>query len=285
MITRVNERTHTPHGPLSEALGRAVPFVGGLTEHAVVAYWPGLDSYTLDDEQATWTAKQWAEHLEDPLLEHPFAASPQDDRRAIFHLDARLHPDDRELSRAEWTEAAHRLARAADIETPGDTNGCHWIAVQGKPGRLDLIANLIRLDGTWQRQPADLLRRLSDEARLIEEDLRLTPPRTATPQQGSIQKAPTASTQFARVLAQFANEQDGPLATVRGLVEHTAHRIAHQPGAASADTAHRLELIAHRLYGIQQDLQAAATRLNAPPPPRTAVPAPPAVQAATRQPR
>ncbi|MGY4957925.1 hypothetical protein [Streptomyces nigrescens] len=175
MITRINERTHTPHDPLSEALGYAVPIVGGLTEHAVVAYWPGLDSYILDDEQATWTAKQWAEHLEDPLLEHPFAASPQGDRRAIFHLDARLHPDDRELSRAEWAEAAHRLARAAGIETPGDTNDCHWIAVQGKHGRLDLIANLIHLDGTWQGQPADLLRRLSDEARAIEEDLRLTP--------------------------------------------------------------------------------------------------------------
>ncbi|GAA2312756.1 hypothetical protein Scani_78460 [Streptomyces caniferus] len=285
MIPRINERTHTPHDPLSEALGYAVPFVGGLTEHAVVAYWPGLDSYILDDEQATWTAKQWAEHLEDPLLEHPFAASPQDDRRAIFHLDARLHPDDRELSRAEWAEAAHRLARAAGIETPGDSNDCHWIAVQGKHGRLDLIANLIRLDGTWQRQPADLLRRLCDEARAIEEDLRLTPPRTASRQRGSSQEAPTSSTQFARVLAQLANEQDGPLVAVRGLVEHTAHRFADQAGAASADTAHRLELIAHRLYGIQQDLQATATSLNAPPQPRTAVPAPPTVKAVTRQPR
>ncbi|BDH15435.1 relaxase/mobilization nuclease [Streptomyces hygroscopicus] len=284
MIPRINERTHTPHDPLSEALGYAVPFVGGLTEHAVVAYWPGLDSYTLDDEQATWTAKQWAEHLEDPLLEYPFAASPQGDRRAIFHLDVRLHPDDRELSRAEWAEAAHRLARVAGIETPGDSNDCHWIAVQGKHGRLDLIANLIRLDGTWLRQPTDLLRRLSDEARLIEADLRLIPPRVTSQQQGNAQEAPTASSQFGRVLAPLANEQDGLLVAVRGLVEQTAHRIAHQSGAAGADTAHRLELIAHRLYGIQQDLQAVATHLNAPPP-RTAIPAPPAIQAATRQPR
>ncbi|MFC5253041.1 relaxase/mobilization nuclease [Streptomyces nigrescens] len=284
MITRVNEPTHTPHDPLSEALGYAVPIAGGLTEHAVVAYWPGLDSYLLDDEQATWTAKQWAEHLEDPLLEHPSAASPQDDRRAIFHLDARLHPDDRELSRAEWAEAAHRLARAAGIETPGDTNDCHWIAVQGKHGRLDLIANLIRLDGTWQRQPTDLLRRLSDEARLIEADLRLIPPRATSQRQGSAQETPTASSQFGRVLAPLAHEQDGLLVAVRGLVEQTAHRIAHQSGAAGADTAHRLELIAHRLYGIQQDLQAVATHLNTPPP-RTAIPAPPAIQAATRQPR
>jgi hypothetical protein len=198
MIPRVNERTHTPNEPISEALGRAVPYEGGLTEHAVVAYWPGLDSYTLDEEQATWTALQWTEHLEDPLLENPFAASPLGDRRAIFHLDARLHPDDRDLSRAEWAEIAYRLARATGIETPGDTQGCHWIAIQGRPGRLDLVANLIRLDGTWQGQPPRLPRRLADEARLIEEDLRLTPVPAASPRQGRAQAVPTASTQLAR---------------------------------------------------------------------------------------
>ncbi|MFJ4918441.1 relaxase/mobilization nuclease [Streptomyces sp. NPDC088725] len=280
MIPRVNERTHAPRDPLSEALGRAVPFEGGLPEHAVVAYWPGLDSYTLDDEQATWTATQWAEHLEGPLLEHPFTTGPQGGRRAIFHLDARLHPDDRDLSAAEWAEAAHRLARAAGIETPGDKNGCHWIAVQGKPGRLDVIANLVRLDGAWQRQPADLLRRLSDEARRVEEDLRLTPVPTASHQQVRAPGVPTASTQFATVLAQLADEQVGPLASVRA-----AHRITHQPGAAGPDTAHRLELIARRLYGIQQDLLTTATRLNSPSHPRTALSAPPTAKAARRQPR
>ncbi|MEU7162325.1 hypothetical protein [Streptomyces chrestomyceticus] len=185
MISRVNERTHTPFDPLSEALGRAVPIEGGLAEQAVVAYWPGLDSYLLDDEQATWTATQWAEHLEDPLLEHPFAASPHGDRRAIFHLEARLHPDDGDLSDAEWAEAAHRLARAAGIETPGDQSGCHWIAVHGKPERLDVIANLIRLDGAWQRRPADLMRRLADETRRIEADLRL-PPFGPPPRSGAV---------------------------------------------------------------------------------------------------
>ncbi|WP_031190022.1 MULTISPECIES: hypothetical protein [Streptomyces] len=283
MIPRINERNHTPFDPLSEALGHAVPIEGGLTEHAVVAYWPGLDSYTLDDEQATWTATQWAEHLEDPLLEHPFAASPNGDRRAIFHLDARLHPDDRDLPGAEWAEAAHRLARAAGIETPGDHNGCHWIAVHGKPGRLDVIANLVRLDGTWQRQPANLTRRLSEEARRIEADLHLTPAPSASSQRGSTRAVPSPSVQFAAVLAQLADEQDGALATVRGLVEHTAHRLADQPGAASAETAHRLELIARRLYGIQHDLHTTATRLNGPPRPHTTVPRPPTATAATRR--
>ncbi|OKI09419.1 relaxase/mobilization nuclease [Streptomyces sp. CB02923] len=283
MIPRINERTHNPFDPLSEALGHAVPIEGGLTEHAVVAYWPGLDSYTLDDEQATWTSTQWAEHLEDPLLEHPFAASPHGDRRAIFHLHARLHPNDGDLRGAEWAEAAHRLARAAGIETPGDRSGCHWIAVHGKPGRLDVIANLIRLDGTWQRRPVDQMRRLSEEARRIEADLHLTPAPAVAPQRGSQRAVPSASVQFAAVLAQLADEQGGPLATVRGLVEHTAHRLADQPGAAGSETAHGVELIARRLYGIQHDLHTTATRLAPPTRSHTAVPTPPAAAAAARR--
>ncbi|MCC2276227.1 relaxase/mobilization nuclease [Streptomyces sp. ET3-23] len=277
MIPRVNARTDTPHDPLSEALGRDVPIEGGLPEHAVVAYWPGLDSYTLDDEQTTWTATQWAEHLEDPLLENPLVTSPRRDRRAIFHLDVRLHPDDRDLACAEWAEAAHRFARAASIEMPGDTGGCHWIAVQGKPGRLDMIANLIRLDGSWQQQPADLGQRLAHEARRIEQDLHLIAP---APQ---VRSVPTASVQLAEVLAQLADEHCGPLAAVRGLVEHTAHRIARQPGGASPGTAHRLELIAYRLHGVQQDLDATAAHLTTTPRPHAVAPALPAARATARR--
>ncbi|MFJ6752165.1 relaxase/mobilization nuclease [Streptomyces sp. NPDC091266] len=293
MIVQVNERTNDPFDTLSEVLGRPVPLHGGLpendrgglSENDVVAYWPALGSYTQDDEQETWTAAQWAQHLEDPLSDAPYATSPQGDRRAIFHLDVRLHPRDRDLAGAEWAEAAQRLARAAGIEIPGDSNYCHWVAVHAKPIRLDLIANLIRLDGAWQSQPADLLRRLSDEARLIEEDLRLTPAPTTSHQQTRAQAPPTAATQFATVLAQLADEQSGPLAAVRGLVEHTAHRIARQPDAAGPATAHRLEHIARRLYGIEQDLQTTATHLNTPPRPRTPVPPPPAARAIARQPR
>ena len=277
MIPRVNERTNLPYDPLGEALGRSVPIEGGLPEDAVVAYWPGLDSYVPRDELAAWTATQWAEHLGNPRLEHPFIASPKNDRRAIVHLHVRLHPDDRDLSGAEWAEAAHRLARAAGIETPGDKTGCHWIAVQGKPGRLDLIANLIRLDGSWQQQPADHLRRLSDEARRIEEDLRLTPVPVPSGQRADAPAAPTASTQFATVLAQIADKQSGTLTAVRGLLNDTAHQISWLPaGAAPPGMAARLELIARCLGGIQLDLGIEAKRLSAPARPRVA--APPAAQ-------
>lgn len=66
------------------------------------------------------------------------------------------------------------------------------------------------------------------------------------------------------VLTQLADEQAGPLATVRGLVEHSAYRIARQPGAAGTDTADRLELIARRLHAIQQDLDTTAAHLAQP---------------------
>ncbi|MEU1187004.1 relaxase/mobilization nuclease [Streptomyces sp. NPDC005859] len=274
MIPRLHERTHRPHDPLEEALGRPVSPNEGLTEHTIVAHWPGLDYFTLDDEQRIWTSVQWAEHLEDPYLEHPCAASPDDDRRAILHLDVRLHPDDRELTGPEWAKVAQRLARAAGIEIPGKEHGCRWIAVQAQPGRLDLIANLIHLDGAWQAPSADKLRRLAQEARRIEQDLHLIRVRSDPPSRPAVRAALTASAQLATILTQLADEQAGPLAAVRGLVEHTSHRIARQPGAASTDAAHRLELIARRLHAIQQDLDTTANRLVQP----RAVPAPDAVR-------
>lgn len=262
MICRVHQRSHAPRFRLAEALGRPVSPDEALTEHTVVAHWSGLDACTPDDEQTLWRSTQWAEHLEDPYLEHPFAVSPDNDRLAILHIDVRLHPDDRELTGPEWSETAHRLARVVGVEVPGEDGGCRWIAVQAQPGRLDLIANLIRLDGAWQPQPADLPQRLADEARRIEHDLRLTRVPVAPQQSATVRAAPTAAAQFAAVLTQLADEQDGPLAAVRALVEHTAHRIARQPGAERPGTAHRLEWIARRLYGIQQDLDATATTLR-----------------------
>ncbi|WP_432104133.1 hypothetical protein [Streptomyces sp. bgisy091] len=173
-------------------------------------------------------------------------------------MDVRLHPQDRDLTGPEWAEVAHRLARAAGIEIPGKEHGCRWVAVQAQPRRLDLIANLIHLDGAWHAPPTDSLRRLSDQARRIEQDLNLIPVRTG---RSTIPAVPTASAQLARFLTQLAEEQAGPLATVRGLIEHTAHRLESQPGPAGAEAPHGLELIARRLHAIQQDLDATAERL------------------------
>lgn len=290
MIIRIHERGIDPNEAVAEALGRPVSTQEGLTDHTVVAHWPGLDAYLLDDEERVWTSADWAEHLDDPLWQHPFAASPQDDRRAIWHASARLHPDDRDLTRAEWAEIAHRIARAAGIHHPGDDHGCRWIAVQAQPGRIDLLANLIRADGAWTPQ-RQLFKTLTVESRRIEAELGLIAPRTGPDPQQAVQQArfsgrstPQVDTidvtaQLARLLRQLADERTGPLSTVRGLVEHTAHRLDRLPGAHGPDSAHRLELIARRLYGIQQDLDAMAAALPANGRTSATAPTPPSTRA------
>lgn len=265
MIPRRHDLAHRPYDPLAAALGRPVSPQESLTEQTVVAHWPGLEEFTPSDQQRVWTSLQWAEHLEDPRLKHPFPASPPDGR-AIFHLNFRLAPTERELTTPEWAEVAHRFAGAAGIEIPGKDQGARWIAVQAQPGRLDLIANLVHLDGSWHAPSADILRRLSDEARLIEQNLDLASPiRIGSASRPAIRTAPTASTQLASILTQLADEQAGPLAAVRGLIEHAAHRVTRQPGAVGTDTAHRLELLARRLHAIQQDLDSTVAHLVQPP--------------------
>ncbi|MFF0509085.1 hypothetical protein ACFYUH_36620 [Streptomyces fimicarius] len=191
----------------------------------------------------------------------------------------RLAPHDRELARQEWAEMAHRLARAAGIEVPGKEQGARWIGVQAQPRRLDLIANLIHIDGTWHAPPGDITRRLADEARRIERDLHLAPPRSTPTSRPAARTAPRASAQLAAVLTQLADEHDGPLAAVRGLIEHTAHRTAHHPGAAG--TAHSLLLLARRVHAVQEDLHRAAAGLAQPP---VAVEPPAARRSAHRSP-
>lgn len=282
MIIRVNPRALNTSEPLAEALGRPVSSQEGLTDHTVVAHWSGLDYYTPFDEQQIWTPAEWAEHLDDPTREHPLAASPHSDRRAIWHADVRLAPDDRDLTGPEWSEIAHRIARTAGIQRPGDHQGCRWIAIQAQPGRLDLLANLIRPDDTWAEQSHRLLALVTAEGRRIEADLGLISPRTGGPDPDSAARfaaryatsqanVSDAATQLAGLLGQLADENTGPLSTVRGLVEHAAHRLGRLPHAHAHGSARQLELIARRLHGIQQDLD--------PPPPTAHRPSGPAAPA------
>ncbi|MFC7908264.1 hypothetical protein [Streptomyces nigra] len=295
MIIRIHERGIDPNEGVADALGRPVSTREGLTDHTVLAHWPGLDHYTLDDEQRIWTSADWAEHLDDPIWQHPFAASPQGDHRAIWHVSVRLHPDDRDLTGPEWAEIAHRIARTVGIQRPGDDHGCRWIAVQAQPGRLNLLANLIRSDGTWTTQPYQLHGALAAESRRIEAELGLIAPRTGPDPQQAVQQArftarPAlqvgavgAAAQLAGLLRQLADERTGPLSTVRGLVEHAAHRLDHLPAAYGPDSAHQLELIARRLHGIQQDLDSLAAALPAVPAPAPARLTPPAPTAHRRR--
>lgn len=162
--------------------------------------------------------------------------------------------------------------------------------MQAQTGRLDLIANLIRPDDTWTPQPHRLAQLLSNECRRIEADLGLITPRTGPdpaqtarfaarhtagqdePSVGSVE----ATAQLGQLLKRLADENTGPLATVRGLVEHTAHRLDRLPHAYGPATGHQLELIARRLHGLQQDLDATAATLptsTRTPPPVAQLPA------------
>lgn len=273
MIVRVAPLGDSASEALAEALGRAVSVDEGLTEHTVVAHWPGQVAYTdRTDGTDVWTSDEWAEHLDDPCWQWPATTDRHGGRDAIWHAAIRLHPDDRSLTGPEWSEIAHRLARTAHLAVPGDEHGCRWIAVQAQPGRLDLLANLIREGGTWQKQPHTLLRQLSDEARRIESDLRLrpvtgVPPRAAvahTPPSPPV--VPSPAVHFAVLLSQLSNEAHGPLAAARAVVEHTAQRLDLMPVSPAAERARqRLEWIARRLYGIQQDLDTTAADLAATP--------------------
>ncbi|MBC9719200.1 hypothetical protein H9Y04_42485 [Streptomyces sp. TRM66268-LWL] len=287
MIISIHERGIDPNEAVAEALGRPISTQEGLTDHTVVAHWPGLDAYLLDEQERVWTSADWAEHLDDPLWQHSFVAGPQGDRHAIWHASVRLHPDDRELTGPEWSEIAHRVARTAGIQRPGDDHGCRWIAVQAQTGRLDLIANLIRPDDTWTTQPYRLPARLATESRRIEAELGLISPRTGPDPQQPVQQArfagrrleagtADAASQFAVLLRQLAAERTGPLSTVRGLIEHAAHRLDGLPDAYGPDIAHQLEMVARRLYGIQESLESLAAALPARARPPLAGPTPPA---------
>ncbi|MEV5878069.1 hypothetical protein AB0L75_28350 [Streptomyces sp. NPDC052101] len=289
MIPRIHERGLDPAIALAKALGRRVGTHAGPIDHTVIAHWPGLDAFAPDDEHNTWTSAEWAEHLDDPTWQHPFITSPQGEH-PIWHADIRLHPRDDDLTGPEWSEIAHRLIRTADIHTLGEDNGCRWIAVKAQPGRLDLIANLVRSDGSWKRLPHRLGQLLANECRRIESDLGLIAPqpgparapapvvqatRIAARHQAGEQEMAVesveAAAQLGQLLKRLTDEDTGPLATVRGLVEHAAYRFDRLPHPSGAAAGHQLALIASRLYGIQQDLDSTAAAL--PTRARTAPPA------------
>ncbi|WP_177204424.1 relaxase/mobilization nuclease [Streptomyces sp. CC53] len=215
----------------------------------------------------------------EPSLGRLGVESAEEDRRAIFRIDVRLAPGDREPTRPEWSEIAQRFARAAGIEVPGDEQGCRWIAVQAQPGQLDLIANLVRHDGSWQPLPSGLLGRLAGEARRLEDDLGLI-----SPQRPATRGVTVAAERAAVLLTQIGDETSGSLAGARGIVEELAQRLVGHPHAHVREAAHRLEWTARRLRDLQQDLTTTATALSHPSATSPPAPAPgiPTRSAATR---
>ncbi|MEW1699037.1 relaxase/mobilization nuclease [Streptomyces sp. NPDC093249] len=260
MIIHIHRRAADAGPVLADALGEPLTFDNALATGTIVAHVPGLGAFPDDHDPASWTAADWAEHVNGPLIEHPFAVSPDQERRAVVHLTVRLAPEDRELNGPDWSEVAFRIARAAGIEIPGDVQGCRLIALRAQPGRLDLIANLIRHDGTWQRQPSDLPRRLAFEARRLESDLGLMTP-------GAHAATPPLPDTARGTVAQLAPLTDvtGPLASARRVIELQAQLLVGHPHAHLRSAGHRLEWTARRLLDLDRDLAATVTELSHPP--------------------
>lgn len=226
-----------------------------------------------------WTLSDWEDYLGTPIDLHPYALVHADSPTGLFHFTVRLHPNDRALTTPEWAQIAHRLGHAAGVNPrAADEPACHWVALQAQPGRLDVIANLIRADGTCTPSGPSQYRALKEECRRIESDLHLLPVPTRTKVQHSHDSAPplqlpelpgptapqsppSVAAQLATVMCQLADEATGPVAGVRSLIEQAAHRLEELPHSYGPDSAQRLGWIARRLYGIQQDLETVAAGL------------------------
>ncbi|MET9550107.1 hypothetical protein ABZY36_33090 [Streptomyces sp. NPDC006627] len=276
MIPLICESQFFPSISVSAALGRPIAEQDVLGD-LVVASAP-VDCSVAEGGPKEWMFANWEEYLRTPQSLHPHAAGPNANAPEIFHLAVRLHPADRDLRRPEWAEIAQRLTRATGLAPAGDEHACRWVALQARPGRLDVIANPIREDGTRARQPWPVHEALRNECRLIEVDLGLVPaqpgggrPLTAhlpyqspsLPPPVTEESPPAVAALLATLMYQLADETNGPIASVRGLVEQAAHRLEELPHSYGPAAGHRLEWIARRLYGIQQDLKAAAADLPA----------------------
>ncbi|MEV7196892.1 hypothetical protein AB0N81_34585 [Streptomyces sp. NPDC093510] len=274
MIPLICESQFFPSISVSAALGRPIAAQDVLGD-LVVACAP-VDSSIAEGGPKEWMFADWEEYLLAPQFLHPYAAGLNANAPEIFHMAVRLHPADRELSPPEWAEIAERLTRVTGFAPAADEHACRWVALQAGPGRLDVIANPIREDGTRARQPWPVHEALRNECRLIEGDLGLVPAqrrggrpltahlpgqRPSLPQPVTEQSPPAVAAQLATLMCQLADETNGPIASVRGLVEQAAHRLEELPHSYGPAAGHRLELIARRLYGIQQDLKAATADL------------------------
>ncbi|MFI6012534.1 hypothetical protein ACIBAG_27565 [Streptomyces sp. NPDC051243] len=278
MICHIHRAPLFPGEALAGALGRPIAEQDVLGD-LVVAHSP-LSEAAFEGATREWMFADWEDYLLEPGDLHPYAEDHTDAASSLFHLAVRLHPNDRDRSLPEWSQIAHRLGHAAGINPAADGEpACHWVALQARPGRLDVIANLIRSDGSRTRHhPAALRRALEAECRRIESDLRLTrvPTRTRVPRANGAeqpfqlpqlpgptapQSPPSVAAQLATLMCQLADETTGPVAGVRSLIEQAAHRLEELPHSYGPEAAQRLGWIARRLYGIQQDLEPVAADL------------------------
>ncbi|UBI40011.1 hypothetical protein [Streptomyces mobaraensis] len=242
---------------LREITGRLQALEEELSGETVLAHSPGLAAAGRGGPP--WGGRDVTEYLAAPARESGYGE--HEERPFLFHLAVRLHPEERTVTRGEWSEVAHRLVRAAGIAPPGEEQACRWVAFQSRAGRLDLLANLIREDGTRARQPRPLHTHLGTECRRINQDLGLRTARSLPIAPSDTESAVAGAAQAA-FLHRLVGESDGPLAAVRRQLEQAAYLVAGLPDGQGGDASRRLEWAARRLYVLQEDLKETATALG-----------------------
>ncbi|WP_053800724.1 hypothetical protein [Streptomyces rimosus] len=240
MIPRLHTRKPCAAPLLHAVLGPQAD--ASVAPARIVAGWPRLVRRVPEEEHQQPSAELWAGLLDAPATEGAAPAPPNSDHRPIWHLSVRLHPEDRTLTPGEWSEIAHRYARAAGLARPGDAHTCRWVAVQTRPGRLDLIASLIRQDGQWVTLPHQLHQRLAQEARRVEDDLGLIP----------LRATPAITTPGRHRQRSALTPTDGPAPSDASGPDPAPQRLETSPELAA--------LVAE--YGLTTDLQQLARRIT-----------------------
>ncbi|MEI5100900.1 hypothetical protein RB200_23160 [Streptomyces sp. PmtG] len=275
MIIHANPLSASAREPLADVLSAALSRTGtSQVEDAVVTHWLRSKRYR---ESETWSAAQWARHLDDPTWAYPPA---HDSAPPIWHAVVHCQSDglNFQLSEGEWDEVAHRLVRAARLDQSEDGHECRWVALQPRPDRLDLLVSLVRGDGS-RVEEEDVLPALTAECQRIEAELRLrlapvgardhatradeqSGPRAGLTDPATPRSSRREAAQGALAANRLLDETFERLATMRRLAESTAYLLGDLPYAYGPEAGHRLEWIARRLHGIQQDLNAAITDLT-----------------------
>jgi hypothetical protein len=117
----------------------------------------------------------------------------------VWHGVIALADGDRQLTDAEWRQAATEAVEAAGLASPDDPGGCRWVAVRHADDHVHIVATLARQDGTRATSGNHMknnFRRMSQKAAELEARYGLhaiartaKEKQTKTPTRGEVEKA------------------------------------------------------------------------------------------------
>ncbi|KPI02849.1 hypothetical protein OK074_4999 [Actinobacteria bacterium OK074] len=186
MIARLSRHANAGDA-LQDAYGSDTDDIGErrIPGEELVDYWYSIDGLLPRADRGPDTARDWCHMLDLPVRQHQLEHGVLENPSPLWHCSLRLHPEDRPLTAGERWEVNRRMLRAAGISPPGDDHASRWLALAPRPGRLEILASLVREDGKPARLHHQHFRAVMRECRRLEEDLGLRrmprPPGTAQP--------------------------------------------------------------------------------------------------------